>query len=144
MMENVPTLSRISQVMLQATAPAFLLGATASFIGILLTRLGGIVDRSRAINAIKSDDRDRMKLKADLPRLRRRAALLHNAIGFAVASSICTTLLIVLGFGGAILGFDHELGAGLVFVASMIMFCAALLNLAGELRIGLIDLDHLS
>jgi len=138
-----PTLSQISQVMLQATAPAFLLGATASFIGILVTRLNVIIDRSRSIHGIKEGDPDRAHLRADLPRLKRRALLLQRALTFAVASAICTTFLILWAFAAAFLAFNHLLGAALVFMTSLFLFCAALLILAQEVRIGLVDLDHL-
>lgn len=140
---EAPTLSQLSQVMLQATAPAFLLGATGSFIGILVSRLNVIIDRSRSIHGIKEQDGERSLLRTDIPRLRRRAILLQRALAFAVASSVCTTLLIVWGFAVAFLGYRHELGAAMFFITSLCLFCGSLLTLAQEMRIGLIDLDHL-
>ncbi|WP_448146287.1 DUF2721 domain-containing protein [Labrys miyagiensis] len=129
--------------MLQATAPAFMLGATGSFIGILVGRLNVIIDRSRSIHGIKDKDEDRSPLKSDKPRLRKRAQLLQRALAFSVASAICTTLLIMWGFAVAVMGYDHEMGAALFFIASLLLFCASLLTLAREVRIGLVDLDHL-
>ena len=104
MLPITPTLSQISTVMVHATAPAFLLGATGSFIGLLASRLNVIIDRSRSIHGIRDQENERIELKADIPRLKARAALLQRAISMAVASAICTTLLIVWGFCAAFRG----------------------------------------
>jgi hypothetical protein len=39
-------------VISHATAPAFLLGAIAGFVSVLMTRMNNIIDRSRALHAI--------------------------------------------------------------------------------------------
>jgi hypothetical protein len=64
---------QLSQVISHATAPAFLLGAVAGFVSILITRMNGIIDRSRSLNTIADDNSARAPLKADIPRLRHRA-----------------------------------------------------------------------
>jgi hypothetical protein len=143
MIEETPTLSQLSQVMLHATAPAFLLGATGSFVGLLVARLNVIIDRSRSIHGIRDQDGDRLPLKSDIPRLKDRAKLLQRSISFAVASAISTTLLIVWSFAAAFLHLDHETGAALLFVVALVLFAIALVTLAREVRIGLVELDHL-
>ena len=143
MVVDPPTFSQISQVIVQATAPAFLLGATGGFIGLLASRLNAIIDRSRSIHNIKDQDEERLLLKSDIPRLKARARLLQGAISFAVASAIFTTVLIVWGFLSAFLGFSHEVGAALLFIVSLSLFAMALFTLAREVRIGLVELDHL-
>lgn len=143
MIENTPTLSQLSQVMLHATAPAFLLGATGSFVGLLVARLNVIIERSRSIHGIRDPDDDRLPLKTDIPRLKVRAKLLQRSISLAIASAISTTLLIVWSFVAAFFNRDHEVGAALLFVAALIFFVAALIGLAREVSIGLVELDHL-
>src|SRR3954466_8264192 len=71
---------QLSQVIAHATAPSFLLGAVSGFVAVLMGRMNGIIDRIRAINAIPDDDQVRVYLKADLPRLKRRAkrGLIHR------------------------------------------------------------------
>jgi len=138
-----PTLSHLSQVMLHATAPAFLLGATASFVGLLVGRFNVLIDRSRSIHGISDDDEPRRVLKSDIPRLRARVRLLHRAISLAIASALCTTLLIVWSFAAAFLDQDHQVGAALFFIVAMVLFVGALVCLAREVSIGLIDIDHL-
>jgi hypothetical protein len=48
--------TQLSQVIAQVTAPAFLLGAVAAFISVLIARMNRIVDRSQALNAITDDN----------------------------------------------------------------------------------------
>ena len=65
MYPETPSVSQLSQVISQAAAPAFLLGALAAFIAVLISRLNRIVDRTIVLNGI-SDDDVRCRLKADL------------------------------------------------------------------------------
>lgn len=140
---DAPTLSHLSQVMLHATAPAFLLGATASFVGLLVGRFNVLIDRSRSIHGIAEDDKLRQVLKSDIPRLRVRVRLLQRSIALAIASALCTSLLIVWSFLAAFLDQDHQIGAALFFIVAMVLFVGALFCLAREVSIGLTDMDHL-
>lgn len=85
----------------RAMAPAFVLGAVAGFVSIVLGRLTAVVDRIRSLNDVSDDDRDRVHLKSDLPRLRRRAKLLRNAAHLALFSGMCVGLLLIAGFACA-------------------------------------------
>ena len=143
MIDNAPSLSQLSQVMLHATAPAFLLGATASFVGLLVGRLNVIIDRSRSIHGIDEQDDQRLPLRSDIPRLKARARLLQRAIRLAIASAISTTLLIGWSFIAAVFSRDHEIGAALLFVVAMALFVAALIVLSREVSMGLVEMDHL-
>lgn len=80
MISETPSVSQLSQVISQAIAPAFLLGALAAFISLLMLRMNRVVDRSQALNAIGGDDPARVHLKTDLPRLKQRSVLLNKAI----------------------------------------------------------------
>ena len=133
---------QISQVIAHATAPSFLLGAVSGFVAVLMGRMNGVIDRIRALNAIADDDRARSYLKEDLPRLKRRAKLMNDAIYLAVGSAICTTLLLILAFASALLGLRHEPGAAVMFVLALGLMGASLLTLAREVRIALTDYDH--
>jgi hypothetical protein len=76
---DTPSVSQLSQVISQAAAPAFLLGALAAFIAVLISRLNRIVDRTMILNGIPDDDAARSRLKAYLPRL--DAARRHDEPG---------------------------------------------------------------
>jgi len=99
-------------VISEATAPAFVLGAVAGFVSILLGRLTSILERIRNLNDIGDDERSRAHLKSDLPRLRRREGLLINATRLALASGVCTSLLLAVAFGSAFMRLEHAYGAG--------------------------------
>jgi Protein of unknown function (DUF2721) len=59
----VPSAAHIAQVMLQATAPAFVLGAVAGFINVLLGRMTSVIERIRSLNEIPDKDATRGHLR---------------------------------------------------------------------------------
>ena len=125
----------LSQVISHVIAPSFLLGAVASFISLLFTRLTTILDRLRALNALPDDGHPLSKIKADLPRLKRRANLVNTAIYLSVLSAI-------VAFASAYLGYEHIWGAAALFMIALGLLCAALVVFASEVRISLTDYDH--
>jgi cytochrome c biogenesis protein CcdA len=139
---ETPTVSQLSQVISQAVAPAFILGALAAFISVLILRMNRVVDRSQALNAIGGDDPARVHLKTDLPRMKRRAMLLNNAILFASISAIFATLLVLVAFVSAFFGIQHERGIAVLFIVTLGFFTAALINLVRETRIALHEFDY--
>jgi Protein of unknown function (DUF2721) len=142
MEHGVTDLNQLSQVISHATAPAFLLGAVAGFVSILIARMNGVIDRIRSLNSIADDDTPRARLKSDIPRLEHRARLMNNAIYLAVGSGICTTVLVILAFISAFVGIRHEQVVGLLFVVALGLLGAALFTLAREVRIALNEFDH--
>jgi hypothetical protein len=134
-----PSVSELSQVITQAIAPAFLLGALAA---LLILRMNRVVDRSQTLNAIGDADTARAYLKADLPRLKQRSVLLNAAIFYAAISAIFATLLVMVAFVSAFFGVEHERGIAALFVITLGFFAAALINLARETRIALHEFDY--
>jgi hypothetical protein len=141
-MPDTPSVSQLSQVIAQAIAPAFILGALAAFISLLILRLNRVVDRSQALNAIGGDDPARVHLKSDLPRLKQRAVLLNRAILYAAISAIFATLLVMVAFVSAFFGIQHERGIAVLFIVTLGFFAASLINLARETRIALHEFDY--
>jgi len=141
-MDLVPDVQQLSQVMSQATAPAFVLGAVAGFVSILLGRITAIVDRIRSPNEIGADDTARIHLKSDIPRLQRRAKLLNSATHLALISGMCTSLLLVVGFASAFLKLKHEYGAAVLFLIAVGLLGGSLFRFGQEIRIGLSEADH--
>ncbi len=76
-----------------------------------------------------------------IPRLRRRAALLNRSLFCAILSAILTALIIIVAFISAYFQIAHEYGAALLFTGALVMFCAALIDLARETRLALHDND---
>jgi hypothetical protein len=106
-----PDAGQLSQVISQATGPAFVLGAVAGFVSILLGRLTAVMDRIRHLNDIADDEEARRHLKSDIPRLGHRLKLLNGAARLALASGVCTALLLFVSFGSAFLKLQHVFGA---------------------------------
>jgi hypothetical protein len=142
MYPDTPSVGQLSQVISQAAAPAFLLGALAAFIAVLISRLNRVVDRTIILNAIPDDDTARCRLKTDLPRLMRRAAMLNRAILWAVIGSIAITLLVVAAFAMAFFAVQHERGVALLFIVALAAFTVSLVDFAREVRIALSEFDH--
>jgi cytochrome c biogenesis protein CcdA len=139
---ETPSVTQLSQVITQAIAPAFLLGALAAFISVLTLRMNRVVDRSQALNAIDDADAARAALKGDLPRMRQRAILLNNATFFATLSAIFATLLVMVAFVTAFFDIQHERGIAVLFIITLGFFAAALVNFARETRIALHEFDY--
>jgi uncharacterized protein DUF2721 len=141
MLPDTPSVSQLSHVISQAAAPAFLLGALAAFIAVLISRLNRIIDRTIYLNGI-AEDAARSRLKADLPRLIRRAAMLNRAIFWSVAASISISILIVVAFVSAFFQIQHERGVAILFIVSLAAFTVSLVDFAREVRIALSEFDH--
>jgi Protein of unknown function (DUF2721) len=142
MLPDTPSVSQLSQVISQSAAPAFLLGAFAAFIAILSSRLNTIINRTIALNGIQDDDTARQRLKADVPRLVRRAAMMNRAIFWAVVGSVATTILVIVAFVSAFFSIQHEHGVAILFVAALGAFAISLVDFAREVRIALSETDH--
>ena len=136
-----PSIDQLSQIIGNVAAPAFLLGAVASFISVLMSRINRVIDRSQFIHGIGNSDSARLYLKDDLPRLRRRAAMLNRALLCAMIAAILTALIIVVAFTSAMLHVAHEYGVAILFIGALVLFCSSLIDLARETRMALHDND---
>ncbi|MGL9623929.1 DUF2721 domain-containing protein [Bradyrhizobium sp. U531] len=142
MLPDTPSVTQISHVISQAAAPAFLLGALAAFIAVLMARLNRIIDRSIYLNQIPDQDQSRARLKQDLPRLVRRAAMINRAIFWSIMGSIFISVVIVVGFVSAFFQVRHERGVAILFVVAVGAFMVSLVDFAREVRIALTEYDH--
>jgi Protein of unknown function (DUF2721) len=133
---------QLSHVISEATAPAFVLGAVAGFVSILLGRLTSVVERIRHLNDIGDDEHSRAELKSDVPRLRQRARMLIQATRLALASGMCTALLLVVAFCSAFLRMEHIYGAGILFSVAVALLGVSLFRFSQEVGMGLSEADH--
>src|SRR5882672_5649032 len=132
MIPEMPSVTQLSQVISQAAAPAFLLGALAAFIAVLISRLNRIIDRTIVLNGIPDDDAVRSRLKADLPRLMQRARMVNRAILWAVIGSISVSVLVIVAFASAFFEVQHERGVAILFMISIGAFVVSLIDFARE------------
>jgi Protein of unknown function (DUF2721) len=136
MLKEMITVDQLSLVISQAAAPAFLLGAIASFLSVLVSHLSRIGDRLHAINAMP-DDAKKSRLQGALSDLNHRATLVHRAIYWAVGSGISTCLLMIIAFVSAYLGARHEPAAVVFCTLALVLFTASLISFAREVRMAL-------
>ena len=136
-----PSIDQLARIIGNVAAPAFLLGAVAAFISVLISRINRVVDRAQFLHGIGDADASKAYLKADIPRLRRRAALLNRALFCSILSAILTSLIVIVAFISAMFNLAHEYGVAILFVGALLTFCISLVDLARETRIALHDND---
>jgi Protein of unknown function (DUF2721) len=141
LLPTTPSIDQLSRIIGSVAAPAFLLGAVAAFISVVMSRINRVIDRSQFLHGISDDDGSRAYLKMDIHRLRRRADLLNRSLFYSVIAAVFTALIIVVAFISAMMKVAHEYGIAVLFVAALLTFCASLIDLARETRIALHDND---
>ncbi|WP_298872147.1 DUF2721 domain-containing protein [uncultured Bradyrhizobium sp.] len=136
-----PSIDQLARIIGNVAAPAFLLGAVASFISVLISRINRVIDRAQFLHAIVDGDSAKAFLKGDIPRLKRRATLLNRSLFCSILAALLTSLIIIVAFISALLNVAHEYGVALLFMAALLTFCASLVDLARETRLALHDND---
>jgi hypothetical protein len=136
-----PDAAELLQVMSQATAPAFVLGAVAGFVAVLLNRTTILIERIRSLNEIADHDAARSHLKSDIPRLRQRLKLLNSATYLALLSGLCTAWLVVVGFVSALFRLPPY-GAPVLFGIALVLLGGSIFRFSQEVRMGPSEADH--
>lgn len=122
---------QLTTVISHATAPAFLLGAVAGFLSILITRAERVTDMQKAAQANgAAGGRDHDDLAF-------RMHILHGAIYFAVLSALATASLLVVAFLSAFLGIGHEIGMALLFTVALVLLMGSLVQLTRDVRVAM-------
>ena len=140
---SLPEPHQLATIFSQALAPAFLLGAISILTGGLSTRLQGVTDRLRVLKEIADGDSIRGKLKADIPLLKFRATLLKKAAFMTLTAGVVMMSLLVIWVISAFLGLQHIYGGVLLFMIACLLLGLSLFNFAREVRISLVEFDHL-
>jgi hypothetical protein len=130
--DNVIDVTRLIQL---AVAPVFLLTAVGTIIGVLSTRLGRAVDRSRTLEErLRQLQPEAQKaVRAELGLLDRRVRLVYGAIVLAVLCALCVGLLIAVAFVDAFIDIDLSKFIGLLFIAAMLAFILSLMVFLREI-----------
>jgi len=123
--DHVTDVARLIQL---AVAPVFLLTAVGTIIGVLTTRLGRAIDRSRALeDRLRQLQPEGQKdAHEELDVLSRRVRLVYAAIVLAVLCSLFVGLLIAVAFVDAFIDVDLSKFIGLLFMAAMLAFILSL------------------
>ncbi|WP_431323163.1 DUF2721 domain-containing protein [Rhizobium sp. YTU87027] len=118
-----------------AVAPAFVLNGVAAMVAVLVNRISGVTERIRNLREIDEADLVRAKLKREIGELRQRELLLNSALHLAVLAGIGVTLLLLFGFVVAFLGYRHEPGAAVLFIASLCFLAGSLFRFLQDIRL---------
>jgi hypothetical protein len=129
----VADIDQLSTAISHATAPAFMLGAVAVFLSILITRLERIADKNRALRSADAASLDPSGTIA--ASFSRRMVLLSRAIYFAVLSALVTAALLIGAFVSALIGIGHGQVVALMFTLSLGLLMASLVELTREIRV---------
>lgn len=131
-MALVTDIDHLSVAISHATAPAFMLGAVAGFLSILMARLERVADKNRALRTSDAALDPSGEIAASLAR---RMELLSRAIFFAVLSALVTAALLIAAFLAALLGIGHGQIVAAMFAAALALLMASLVELAREMRV---------
>jgi hypothetical protein len=114
---------------------AFMLGAVAAFLSILVARMERIVDRNRSLRSGDLASLEPSLRKAIADSYARRMELLSRAIHFAVLSAMVTAALLIGAFLAALAGIAHGGVVAVMFVVALASLMASLVDLAREIRL---------
>lgn len=125
----------ISSVIQSAVAPVFLLAGIAALLGVMTTRLGRIIDRSRRLQSsakVSLTPEQQVMLDKELSTLEVRGRAINLAITFATSSALMVCVVIITIFVSHFLSTSlGEVIAGL-FVLCMLALIMALMTFLRE------------
>lgn len=135
----------ISHAIQLAVAPVFLLTAIATFINVMHTRLGRIVDRRRVLQdrACEAGDAVPAGDQAERDLLDRRAGLIYAAIFCEVLSALLVCLVVGSAFLGALYAVDAARLVAALFVLAMLATLVGLSIFLREIYLGVMSGAHL-
>ncbi len=132
------SIQNIASVIQLAVAPVFLLAGIAGLLGVLSTRLGRIIDRTRTIERrvpLAKVDEQRTLLRAETAALWRRIALINWAIRLCVSGALTVCLVIVTLFVGRFVAFDIAALIAVLFVTAMVLIITGLVFFLREVSV---------
>lgn len=127
----------IAQTIQLSLAPVFVLVAIGNIMNILTTRLGRIVDRSRALQALhaKTTGAEHDAVVVEMRYIDRRIQLIGHALLVLVLSGIGIGVTVGTLFLGELLGQELRIAVQVTFFAAISLLMVALVYLLLETRL---------
>ena len=127
----------IAQTIQLSLAPVFVLVAIGNIMNILTTRLGRIVDRSRALQVLhgKTTGTDHDAVVIEMRYVDRRIQLIGHALTILVMSGIGIGVTVGMLFLGEMLGRELRVATQVMFFAAIVLLMVALVYLLLETRL---------
>lgn len=133
----------IAQNIQLAVTPVFLLTAIGAILNVLITRLGRVVDRARALEEelvgppLAGGEERRLVALDDLAVLDRRMGAVNLAIALCTASAFLVCIVISILFVGEFADLAWAQAVIWVFLAALVLLAAGLGLFLAEIRIAL-------
>lgn len=129
-------LNSVAQSISLAIAPVFLLTAIGGILNVVVTRLGRVIDRARALEAaLPEEPIKRARTIAELRTLDRRMVLANRAVSLCVASGIFACLLVATLFLASATPWRASQFLPALFIIAVALLLAGLSAFALEVRI---------
>ena len=136
-MPQATTITTVAHVIQLAVAPVFLLTGIAGILGVLINRLGRVVDRFRALenighNAAASKNKGS---RNEMLTLSRRARLIHWAISLCTIGALLICIVIATLFIGSSMGVELSGTIASLFIVAMLALISGLLSFLREISL---------
>jgi hypothetical protein len=130
-------LEDLTRVIQLSVAPVFLLTSLGTILGVLSTRLGRVVDRTRVLRErIGGSDKEKeVIIREELELLYYRRHLVNRAITFGTIAALLVCLLIAVAFVGYLAHVPVALIVASLFIVAMVAFILALIWFLREVLI---------
>lgn len=136
-MPQAATITTVAHVIQLAVAPVFLLTGIAAILGVLINRLGRVVDRFRALENIspKAAESERAAHRTEMVLLSRRARLIHWAITLCTIAALLICIVIATLFVGSSMGVELSGTIASLFIVAMLALISGLLSFLREISL---------
>ena len=136
-MPQAANISTVAHVIQLAVAPVFLLTGIAAILGVLINRLGRVVDRFRTLESLapKAAESERAMHKTEMRILMRRARLIHWAITLCTVAALLICIVIAALFVGSSIGVDLSGTIASLFIVAMLALITGLLSFLREISL---------
>ncbi len=138
-------ITSVTHVIQLAVAPVFLLTAIATLISALNVRLGRIVDRQRAVQALApvgAQSDAAIARQREFALLDRRVHLSYVAIVCAVVAGLFICLVVALAFVGVLLNVDLARFLAVLFVLAMVSMITSLTVFLREIYVAVSERER--
>ena len=133
-MALVADIDQLSTAISHAAAPAFMLGAVAAFLSILITRLERIGDKHRALRSADAGAVDSSGAMAAWFS-RRNGSVEPRHLLRGAQRALATAALLIGAFVAALAEIGHARFVALMFAVSLMLLMASLIELTREISV---------
>lgn len=130
-MHELTSIPDVAHVIQLSVAPVFLLTGVGAILGVLINRLGRIVDRFRVLEHHAGEKEAESGMRV----MERRARMIHWAIGLCTSCALLVCMVIAALFVGSITGVELSTLIAVLFIAAMLALVAALLCFLREITL---------